>query len=62
MGLPLHLFVLERRLQIAQHLLGATSQPLREIAASCGFASQQHTPANVTEALSAAAKLSRDRR
>ena len=41
-GLPLHQFVLERRVQIAQHQLTATSAPLREIAASCGFASQQH--------------------
>ena len=41
-GLPLHQFVLERRMQVAQHQLTATSAPLREIAASCGFASQQH--------------------
>jgi AraC family transcriptional regulator len=41
-GLPLHHFVLERRLQIAQNLLGTTSRPMRDIAAYCGFASQQH--------------------
>jgi AraC family transcriptional regulator len=42
MGLPPHQFVVEMRLQRAMELLAHTRLSLAEVAATCGFASQQH--------------------
>ncbi len=41
-GQPPHQFVLALRLQRAMELLALTTMPLAEVAATCGFASQQH--------------------
>lgn len=41
-GLSPHQFVLQQRLQRAQALLQHTLEPLADVAAACGFASQQH--------------------
>ena len=41
-GRSLHQFVLDRRVEAAVDLLRGTQVPIAEIAASCGFCSQQH--------------------
>lgn len=41
-GQSLYRFVVERRLDAAMHLLRESDMPLSEVAAACGFASQQH--------------------
>lgn len=41
-GKPPHQFVLSHRLELAVTLLHKTQQSLAEVAANCGFASQQH--------------------
>jgi AraC family transcriptional regulator len=43
-GMTVHRYVLERRVQKAQHLLGINGgrHNLAEVAAMCGFASQSH--------------------
>jgi AraC family transcriptional regulator len=41
-GLPPHRWLMQRRIQRAKSLLRATSMPLSEIAALCGFVDQSH--------------------
>ena len=41
-GLSPYAFVIERRLERAQRLLALTSEPIKAIAAACGFADQAH--------------------
>jgi AraC-like DNA-binding protein len=41
-GLSPHRFVLERRVTAAMHLLGYSARPIADVAAECGFSSQQH--------------------
>lgn len=41
-GLPLHRFVIERRLRAAQAMLAADHAALADIALACGFANQAH--------------------
>jgi AraC family transcriptional regulator len=42
LGVPLHRYVLSRRLARAVHLLATTPRPISEIAAQTGFSSQSH--------------------
>ncbi|HEV2659042.1 MAG TPA: AraC family transcriptional regulator [Ktedonobacteraceae bacterium] len=42
MGVSPHQFVLDRRIERAQHLLVKTDTPLASIALECGFANQSH--------------------
>ena len=44
-GYSLYRFVLERRIAVAAQMLRATDAPLCEVAAACGFSSQQHMTA-----------------
>jgi AraC family transcriptional regulator len=41
-GVPLHRYVLQRRVARAQQMLTRSSLPLAEVALSCGFSSQAH--------------------
>jgi transcriptional regulator GlxA family with amidase domain len=41
-GLPPHCYVLQRRIEHAQHMLRNTDLPLSEIALSAGFSDQSH--------------------
>lgn len=41
-GCTPHQYVLTRRIELAKQLLSLSAHPLAEIAASCGFSSQQH--------------------
>jgi AraC family transcriptional regulator len=41
-GVPPHQFVISRRVEAAMSLLRESSMPMAEIAAVCGFSSQQH--------------------
>jgi len=59
-GKPPHQYVLDRRVQRAGELLRGSSQPLADVAAACGFASQQHMTLLVRRRLgSTPAKLRR---
>ena len=44
-GYSLYRFVMERRIGAAAHMLRATDTPLCDVAAACGFSSQQHMTA-----------------
>lgn len=48
-GMPPHQFVLEVRLQRAMELLTRTPLSLAEVAAACGFSSQQHLTAQMKQ-------------
>ncbi|MBP0595034.1 helix-turn-helix transcriptional regulator [Paraburkholderia sp. LEh10] len=50
-GYSLYRFVVEKRLSAAAHLLRATDTPLADVAAACGFSSQQHMTALFSERL-----------
>jgi AraC family transcriptional regulator len=39
-GLPIHQYVIRRRVQRAVHLLAASAMPISQIALECGFAHQ----------------------
>jgi transcriptional regulator GlxA family with amidase domain len=41
-GMPPHGYVLQRRIERAQHMLVSTQLPLSEIALSAGFSDQSH--------------------
>ena len=41
-GVPPHQFVITRRVEAAMGLLRGSSMPMAEVAAACGFSSQQH--------------------
>jgi len=41
-GMPPHCYVLQRRIERAQHMLVSTQLPLSEIALSAGFSDQSH--------------------
>jgi AraC-like DNA-binding protein len=46
-----HAYITERRMQRARALLGATDDPIADIAASCGFAHQSHLGAVLKDRL-----------
>ncbi|WP_373686898.1 helix-turn-helix domain-containing protein [Paraburkholderia youngii] len=48
-GYSLYRFVLEKRISAAAQMLRATDAPLCEVAAVCGFSSQQHMTALFSE-------------
>jgi AraC family transcriptional regulator len=48
-GYSLYRFVLEKRIDAAAQMLRATDTPLCEVAAACGFSSQQHMTALFSE-------------
>jgi AraC family transcriptional regulator len=48
-GYSLYRFVLEKRISAAAEMLRATDAPLCEVAAACGFSSQQHMTALFSE-------------
>jgi AraC-like DNA-binding protein len=41
-GLPVHLYVMRRRIELAQHLMVSTSDSLGAIATTCGMSDQSH--------------------
>jgi AraC family transcriptional regulator len=41
-GVTVHAYVMRRRIEIAQHLMLTTSEPLSEIALRCGLSDQSH--------------------
>jgi len=43
-GQPPHQWLLERRVDLARHLLSESVLPLADIAIQCGFADQSHSP------------------
>ena len=50
-GYSLYRFVLEKRIGVAAGMLRASSAPLCDVAAACGFSSQQHMTALFSERL-----------
>jgi AraC-like DNA-binding protein len=41
-GMPVHLYLIHRRVERAQQLISSTQEPLRDIAQSCGMHDQAH--------------------
>ena len=58
-GRPLHQFIIERRLTLARDMLHTTDLPISEIAAACGFCSQQHMTTAFTNRLGVTPKAFR---
>jgi AraC family transcriptional regulator len=50
-GYSLYRYVLEKRIGVAAHMLRSGDAPLVEVAAACGFSSQQHMTALFSERL-----------
>jgi AraC family transcriptional regulator len=42
LGQPAHQFVINRRVELARHLLSRSNEPLVEVALQCGFTHQEH--------------------
>jgi len=50
-GYSLYRYVLEKRIGVAAHMLRSGDAPLVDVAAACGFSSQQHMTALFSERL-----------
>jgi AraC family transcriptional regulator len=60
MGIPVHQYVMRRRVERATELLRRTNMPLSEVALQTGFANQSHMATTVRRAIGVTPKALRD--